>query len=224
MMNDAEEAVEAAATYQVPPSRRHKILPTTKHTTKPPQILVNVKPAPSFPQDEEEQQQRSSSSSHFSCVHAIMIIFLLTVLMIGALSLYFFLRTDDDAKGHKVGEGEEMTKDEAFCTFPHMMGNGRCDPTIRNIQGCHNDEDDCSRNEMKEEIARVICQAIREVLGRVNCQQSVYHTHPYCEPCGKLDYSWNYLIDELHQINAHWLALAHESTTSTSTTTTTSTS
>lgn len=212
MMNEGQiaEVEPAPATYMAPAKR----IRPTNNRTKPPQILVNVKPAALEPRRDEDRR-----ASHFSCV--IMIIFLVILLMIGLLFLCLFLGVTIDDEPHKEEQGEKLV---VACASPHLIGNGRCDQAIRHDPSCQNDEeDDCYPNEKKEEIARVICQAIREVLGGVNCQQSVYQTHPYCEPCGKLDYSWNYLTDELHQFAAHWLDLVQKATTTTSSTRTTST-
>ena len=39
-----------------------------------------------------------------------------------------------------------------------------------------------------------------------DCAHGCYKAHPYCEPCGKSDYSWNYLIDELKESAGQWLS------------------
>ena len=39
-----------------------------------------------------------------------------------------------------------------------------------------------------------------------DCFHGCYKAHPYCEPCGKSDYSWNYLIDELKESAGQWLS------------------
>ena len=39
-----------------------------------------------------------------------------------------------------------------------------------------------------------------------DCAHGCYKVHPYCEPCGKSDYSWNYLIDELKESAGQWLS------------------
>jgi hypothetical protein len=40
----------------------------------------------------------------------------------------------------------------------------------------------------------------------MDCAHGCYKAHPYCEPCGKSDYSWNYLIDELKESTGQWLS------------------
>ena len=39
-----------------------------------------------------------------------------------------------------------------------------------------------------------------------DCSHACYKKHPYCEPCGKLDYSWDYLIAELEESAGQWLS------------------
>lgn len=72
---------------------------------------------------------------------------------------------------------------------------------------CNYDAEDCELNPEKEEIASVICESIRsQVKNSADCVH--YKAHPYCEPCGKLEKSWGYLIDELRIEAGKWLKLA----------------
>ncbi len=175
-------AVYAAPVSFVQRIQRRTIVPVNG-------FYVNTSPQPQQPQASNGNEKGCCSS----CVVAMFIILLL--FLVGLFMLILFLwgihrESEKDFSG---------TSTLGSCHRQDLLGNGLCEEELMRDPRCFYDESDCKLNEEKERIASVICNARQSQPG-IDCAR-----HPYCEPCGKLDQSWKYLIDELTIEAGKWL-------------------
>lgn len=205
IIDDGEVNVEPAPTYVAPVRLLAKVRPTVQPTTviqsqpRQQQIFWAQQQAPPT----IIQQQPSVAKKGSGSVCLIIFVILILVIICVFLGLMFLFEAHRKAEGHH----QETKEEDQHCYMPHLMGNGICEREVMYDSRCQYDAQDCKLNEQKEEIAAMICAAIRLRLkdSTRDCQHHYYKKHPYCEPCGKLDKSWSYLIDELKVTAGKWL-------------------
>lgn len=204
IIDDGGVNVEPAPTYVAPVRLLAKVRPIVQPTAPPPTVIQS-QPNKIFWTTTAELSPVSAKKGSGSVCLIILVVIILVIICCFLGLMFLFEAHRQGQQGQVDNDAEE----ERHCYMPHLMGNGICEREVMYDSRCQYDAQDCKLNKEKEEIAAMICAAIRlrlkDTRRSTDCQHYYYKKHPYCEPCGKLDKSWSYLIDELKVTAGKWL-------------------